>query len=54
MAEKNWKKAVELRGKVFNRNVEILKRVSRLKPPKKSFKDVNNLVSNNFKINDNY
>lgn len=37
MAEKEWDKAVQLRGKSFTRNLETFKLLTRLKPPKETF-----------------
>lgn len=37
MAEKQWEKAVALRGKSFVRNLETYKLLTRLKPPKEVF-----------------
>lgn len=37
MADKEWDKAVELRGKSFIRNLETYKLLTRLKPPKNAF-----------------
>lgn len=37
MADKEWEKAVELRGKSFIRNLETYKLLTRLKPPKNAF-----------------
>ncbi|KAJ8959309.1 hypothetical protein NQ318_021995 [Aromia moschata] len=37
MAEKQWDKAVQLRGKSFMRNLETYKLLTRLKPPKEAF-----------------
>lgn len=34
MADRDWDKAVELRGKSFMRNLETFKLLTRLKPPK--------------------
>ncbi|CAH1286316.1 unnamed protein product [Diabrotica balteata] len=39
MEEKQWDKAVELRGKSFQRNLETYKLLTRLKPPKEFFGD---------------
>jgi len=39
MADKEWDKAVELRGKSFIRNLETYKLLTRLKPPKSAFDD---------------
>ncbi|XP_050517978.1 ATP-dependent 6-phosphofructokinase isoform X2 [Diabrotica virgifera virgifera] len=39
MDEKQWDKAVELRGKSFQRNLETYKLLTRLKPPKEFFED---------------
>ncbi|KAK6619742.1 hypothetical protein RUM43_012502 [Polyplax serrata] len=42
MADGDWNKAVELRGRSFQRNLETYKMLTRLKPPEKAFnvKDV--------------
>lgn len=37
MADKQWEKAVALRGKSFVRNLETYKLLTRLKPPKEVF-----------------
>lgn len=37
MAQKEWTKAVELRGRSFARNLETYKMLTRLKPPKDAF-----------------
>nr|CAI5832859.1 unnamed protein product [Callosobruchus analis] len=37
MADKEWEKAVSLRGKSFMRNLETYKMLTRLKPPKDAF-----------------
>lgn len=37
MADKQWTKAVELRGRSFARNLETYKMLTRLKPPKGAF-----------------
>ncbi|XP_076262866.1 ATP-dependent 6-phosphofructokinase isoform X2 [Rhynchophorus ferrugineus] len=37
MADKEWEKAVQLRGKSFMRNLETYKLLTRLKPPKSAF-----------------
>ncbi|CAG9855596.1 unnamed protein product [Phyllotreta striolata] len=37
MAEKNWQRAVELRGKSFQRNLETYKLLTQLKPPKEFY-----------------
>lgn len=37
MAEKQWDKAVTLRGKSFVRNLETYKLLTRLKPPKEIY-----------------
>lgn len=39
MAEKQWEKAVSLRGKSFVRNLETYKLLTRLKPPKEIYED---------------
>ncbi|XP_066151252.1 ATP-dependent 6-phosphofructokinase isoform X8 [Euwallacea fornicatus] len=39
MADKEWDKAVQLRGKSFMRNLETYKLLTRLKPPKNAFDD---------------
>ncbi|XP_060519567.1 ATP-dependent 6-phosphofructokinase isoform X3 [Cylas formicarius] len=39
MADKEWEKAVQLRGKSFMRNLETYKLLTRLKPPKSAFDD---------------
>lgn len=48
MADKQWEKAVTLRGKSFVRNLETYKLLTRLKPPKEVFGDQpgGNKVSN--------
>lgn len=50
MAEKQWDKAVALRGKSFVRNLETYKLLTRLKPPKEIYDDHSGLskVSKNF------
>lgn len=37
MADKQWEKAVQLRGRSFVRNLETYKMLTRLKPPKTAF-----------------
>src|SRR5437016_6197525 len=39
MAEKNWEKAVELRGRSFQRNLDAYRMLTRLKPPKMIYDD---------------
>lgn len=39
MADKQWERAVQLRGKSFQRNLETYKLLTRLKPPKAAFDD---------------
>ncbi|XP_018566953.1 ATP-dependent 6-phosphofructokinase isoform X2 [Anoplophora glabripennis] len=39
MADKQWEKAVQLRGKSFMRNLETYKLLTRLKPPKEAFNE---------------
>ncbi|CAH1119706.1 unnamed protein product [Phaedon cochleariae] len=39
LADKQWDKAVQLRGKSFMRNLETYKLLTRLKPPKDAFDD---------------
>lgn len=48
MAEKQWDKAVALRGKSFVRNLETYKLLTRLKPPKEIYDPSSggNMVSN--------
>lgn len=47
MAEKQWDKAVALRGKSFVRNLETYKLLTRLKPPKEIYESISvgNVVS---------
>ncbi|XP_034252696.1 ATP-dependent 6-phosphofructokinase isoform X2 [Thrips palmi] len=45
MADKQWEKAVQLRGRSFVRNLETYKMLTRLKPPKTAFDEAGRGVS---------